>query len=206
MLYPNNIKKNYRKKDNHANRGMNLEAIITDANEYYINNDIAYIYKKPTPIGVVKVNYSNGKKIEEAYFKEQSTLDFNGIYKGFYIEFDAKETKNKTSFPLSNIHKHQIEHLKRIEKHGGIGFLIVRFTSINKTFYLSFEKLNDFLLNSERKSIPLSYFMENGYLIKDRYNPRVDYLSVIDNLYFGGKKWKGKLEKINFMNSEKIMT
>lgn len=178
MLYPNNIKKNYRKKDNHANRGMNLEAIITDANEYYINNDIAYIYKKPTPIGVVKVNYSNDKKIEEAYFKEQSTLDFNGIYKGFYIEFDAKETKNKTSFPLSNIHQHQLNHIKNIYNHFGIVFLII---SINNNYYVLMGKdIIDFIENNTRKSIPYEYIEKHGYRINYNYLRGLDYLKVID--------------------------
>ena len=43
-----------------------------------------------------------------------STLDFNGIYQGKYIEFDAKETNNKTSFPLSNVHPHQIKHIRNM--------------------------------------------------------------------------------------------
>ena len=51
--------------------------------------------------------------IKEAYFNEPSTLDYTGIYKNKYIEFDAKETKSKTSFPLSNIHSHQLEHIKK---------------------------------------------------------------------------------------------
>lgn len=175
---------------NYANRGMTLESDLKTTNDFYLINDMAVIYKKPTPITISKVNYPSRLEavIKEGYFRTPSTTDYNGVYKGKYIDFEAKETKSHSSFPLSNIHKHQIEHLRRIEMHGGIGFLIVRFTTINKTFFLSFEKLNDFLLNSERKSIPLSYFMDNGYLIKDKYNPRVDYLSVIDDLYFGGKK------------------
>jgi hypothetical protein len=27
-------------------------------------------------------------------------------------------------------------------------------------------------------------------LIKPKFNPRIDYLSVIDNIYFGGNVWK----------------
>ena len=30
------------------------------------------------------------------------------------------------------------------------------------------------------------FIVDNGYLIKDKYNPRVDYIEVIDKLYFGG--------------------
>ena len=103
MLYPNNIKKSYNKQniEQHGNRGMDLESELNITNNYYKEKDLALIYKKPTPIGIVDVSYKNQKKmIEKAYFKEQSTLDYNGLYKGRYIDFDAKVTKNKTAFPL----------------------------------------------------------------------------------------------------------
>ena len=188
----------------YANRGMTLEADLKASNDYYLVNDIAVIYKKPTPITISKVNYPSRLEavIKEGYFKTPSTTDYNGVYKGKYIDFEAKETKLKTSFPLSNIHQHQIRHLKQIYNHGGIGFLIVRFTVINKTFLLPIESLLKFLEENTRKSIPLSYFEENGYIIKDKYNPRVDYLEVLDNLYFGGnvwKNWKRFLKKIRLI-------
>ena len=179
---------NFKNINTYANRGMTLEADLKASNDYYLVNDIAIIYKKPTPITISKVNYPSRTEavIKEGYFKTPSTTDYNGIYKGKYIDFEAKETKIKTSFPLSNIHPHQIKHLERIYKHGGIGFLIVRFTVINKTFLLPIEILLEFLNENERKSIPLSFFEQNGYIIKDKYNPRVDYLEVLDNVYFGG--------------------
>ena len=173
----------------YANRGMTLESDLSATNDFYLVNDIAVIYKKPTPITISKVNYPSRLEavIKEGYFRTPSTTDYNGVYKGKYIDFEAKETKSHTSFPLNNIHNHQIKHLERICRHGGIGFLIVRFVTINKTFLLTYESLNDFLINNTRKSIPLSFFEEYGFLIKDKYNPRVDYLRVIDKLYFGGR-------------------
>ena len=42
--------------------------------------------------------------------------------------------------------------------------------------------------NNKRKSIPLDYFEKEGHIINDKYNPRVDYIEVINNLYFGGRK------------------
>ena len=121
MLYPGGTKKTYKKEVSYKNRGMELEYLIEQANIYYRDNDIAYIYKKPTPIRVVKTDYSSlGKRITDAFYEMPSTLDFNGIYKGRYIEFDAKETNNKTSFPISNVHDHQIKHIRNIYKHGGI--------------------------------------------------------------------------------------
>lgn len=175
---------------NYANRGMTLEADLGATNEFYLVNDKAIIYKKPTPITISKVNYPSRVEavIKEGYFRTPSTTDYNGVYRGKYIDFEAKETRSHTSFPLGNIHAHQIEHLRRICKHGGIGFLIVRFTTINKTFLLTYEALESFLNSSDRKSIPITYFESNGYIIKDKYNPRVDYLSIIDDIYFGGIK------------------
>ena len=185
MKYPTKIKSNKR-NISYGNRGMSLESELNDTNNFYLITNKAIIYKKPTPITITKVDFPNRKDavIKEAYFKIPSTTDYNGIYKGKYIDFEAKETKNKTSFPLSNIHMHQIEHLKSIYNHGGIGFLIVRITSLNRTYLLTINKLRSFIENYDKKSIPLSYFDENAYIIKDKYQPKVDYLKIVDEIYF----------------------
>ena len=160
---------------------MTLENDINQTNEYYKLHDIAIIYKKPTPIRVVQVEYPKNK-IKEAYFNEPSTLDYTGIYQGKYLEFDAKETLSKTSFPLSNIHAHQLEHIKKVIHHGGIAYLIVRFSNLNQTFLLLGNDLISFINTEERKSIPLEYFKKTGYLIKIKYAPRLDYIKIIDNI------------------------
>ena len=134
----------------YKNRGMDLESMLNNSNKYYLTADKAVIYKKPTPIGVVKVSYKdNYKIIDRGYFKEQSTLDYNGLYKGKYIDFEAKVTKNKTSFPLSNIHAHQIEHMRKIIKHGGITFLIIMINEI--VYLLPGEKFLAYLDTHQRK-------------------------------------------------------
>ncbi len=177
--YPNGIKKTF--KINTANRGMSLENDLNDTNNYYRNHDIAIIYKKPTPITINKVDYKarNDAVIKEAHFIVPSTTDYNGVYKGNYIDFEAKETR-KNYFPLSNIHNHQIEHLRKIKKCGGIGFIIVKFSLSNEVYLLEIDKLDKFLDNSKRKSIPKEYFVNEGYLIKQGYNPYLDYLKIID--------------------------
>lgn len=194
MNYPKGVKnnntENYIKFDN---RGMDLENDINITNQYYIDKAVAYIYKKPTPIQVTKVEYNNNSLIiKEGYFKEPSTTDYNGLYNGLYIDFEAKETSSKTSFPLSNIHKHQIVHLKHIIENGGIGFLIVRFTNLNKTFVLMASDLIEHIKNNERKSVPLKYFEEKGYEIEMSYMPRLDYLKIIDKIIGGVKNGKQK--------------
>ncbi len=189
MDYPKGIKHtNNNTQDiiTYGNRGMGLEEDINVTNKYYVDKKIAFIYKKPTPIQITKTEYTNkGVVIKEAFFKEPSTTDYNGLYKGNYIDFDAKETENKTSFPLANIHIHQIKHIKNIVENGGIGFLIVRFVKLNRDYILLGEDLLSFIKNNDRKSIPLSYFEEKGYIIDYGYIPRIDYLKVIDKILGG---------------------
>lgn len=167
-----------------ANRGMDFESDINVSNEYYRNHNICLITKRSTPINVVKVDYSKGAKITHAYFEEQSTTDYNGVYKGRYIDFEAKNTKNKTSFPLSNITKHQIEHLKRVINHGGIAFFIIQFELLDKVFILDASYVIHFYEKGERKSIPYSCFIESGVEVERSYNPRLKYIDAIDKLYF----------------------
>lgn len=189
MNYPNGSSKKYISNINYKNRGMNLEDDINTTNEYYLINDIAIIHKKPTPITIAKVDYKTRKDatIKEAYFKVPSTTDYNGIYKGKYIDFEAKETTITKYFPLRNIHKHQIEHLERIIKHGGIAFLIIRFSKINKTFLLMAHDLVKYINEYRKSTIPFEYINKVGYLITEKFNPRLDYLKIIDKIYFKGE-------------------
>lgn len=194
MKYPGGITTKNNNYIKYNNRGMSLEEDINCSNEYYLVNNKAVIHKKPTPIQITKVDYNkrNDAIIKEAFFKTPSTTDYNGIYKGKYIDFEAKETKSKTSFPLKNIHAHQIEHIKSIIEHKGIAFLIIRFTNLDKTFLLKGESLLEFINKNNRRSIPISYFHEYGFLIENNYNPRLDYLKIIDEIYFGGDHYGQK--------------
>lgn len=167
----------------YKNRGMFLESIINESNSYYVVTDKALIFKKPTPIKVINVTFPNNKAvINKAVFDHISTLDYNGLYKGKYIEFDAKETTNKTSFPLSNIKEHQLKHIKSVLRHKGIAFLII---FMNNEFYLlKGETLIKFIKEDIRKSIPYEFIKNNAYKIEEKYTPRLDYLRVVDKVYF----------------------
>ena len=193
MNYPNGIKKPQNidistKPVDYKNRGMTLEGEINQSNEYYIEIGKAFIYKKPTPIKIVNVDFPSKNKavIKEAYFSTPSTTDYNGLYKGKYIDFEAKETKSKTAFALTNIHPHQIKHLENIDNNGGIAFIIVRLTTLNETYLITAERFLNYINNNDKKSVPLEYFKTDAYLIKDGYRPRIDYLKVVDIL-IGGK-------------------
>ncbi len=185
--YPNGSRKTYSSRVTGAGkRGMDLEKDINTTNDFYLDTDKAVIHKKPTPVQIVNVDYPkrSAAKITEAYFKVPSTTDYNGIYRGKYLDFEAKENHLKTSFPLKSIHPHQIRHLDAVLRHGAIAFLIVRFTSFDETFYVPADRMIGFWNEADRRSIPYSWFQENGYLIPSNYLKPVDYLRIVDQLYF----------------------
>jgi recombination protein U len=171
----------------YSRRGMALEEMINESNEYYITHGIADIHKKPTPITIVDVDYKSRStaKITEAYFVKASTTDYNGVYKGKYIDFDAKQTNNKTSFPLQNVHEHQIKHLKSILQNGGIGFFIIEFSKLNRYFLIPAEQLISFWDNINddygSKTISLDYFINKTFEISSKIIPRLDFLEALDN-------------------------
>ena len=195
MKYPNGkkyVKPDVAEKENKehrtilsaANRGMSLEEDINLSNEYYRNHDIALIHKRPTPINIVKVDYTKGARITDAYFEKQSTTDYNGVYKGKYVDFEAKITKSNTAFPLSNISEHQIVHLKNVIKHGGIAFFIICFQLKDEIYLLDASFVIDFYEHGKRKSIPYYVFKKEGVLIKQDYAPRLHYIDAVETLYF----------------------
>ena len=68
---------------------------------------------------------------------------------------------------------------------GGIGFLIVRFVKLEETYILTNNKLQSFLKNNTRKSIPLEYFKKEGFKLELKFNPRLNYINIIDKILEG---------------------
>jgi recombination protein U len=186
---PNNIKTNsIIKNASYSNRGMTLEEDLNLTNEYYRENNIAIIHKKPTPVQIVHVEYPkrSAAVIKEAYFKQASTTDYNGVYRGKYIDFEAKETKLSNSFPLKNFHEHQIKHITSVLQQDGICFVILRFSVNEDVYLLEGDKLLTFwnrMINGGRKSITLEEIKLYGHSLKVGFHPRIDYIKLIDKLY-----------------------
>ncbi|NLZ15599.1 MAG: Holliday junction resolvase RecU [Erysipelotrichaceae bacterium] len=167
-----------------ANRGMSLEEDINSSNEYYKERGMALITKRPTPINIVKVDYSRGARITDAYFEKQSTTDYNGVYRSRYLDFEAKNTKSNSAFPLSNISRHQVEHLRNVINQGGIAFFIICFQLKNEIYLLDASFVIEYFEKGGRKSIPYQVFKEKGVLIRQNFNPRLHYIEAVDELYF----------------------
>lgn len=181
IKYPKGTIKNkeVKKIKTYGNRGMTLEDDLNLTNNYYLENNIAIIHKKPTPIQVTKTSLN---KITLAYFKEPSTTDYNGLYKGKYIDFEAKETKT-LSFPFTNISLHQINHLDKVIHHGGIAFLIIAFTKVNEVYLLDASFMVEAYRKNDRKSLRYETIKEKGHLIRQGFLPRLHYLEIIDQYY-----------------------
>ena len=64
------------------------------------------------------------RHITLAYFDKVSTVDYIGAVQGIPVCFDAKECKTDT-FPLANVHEHQIQFMQKFEEQGGIAFLLI---------------------------------------------------------------------------------
>lgn len=177
-----------QKSLSYSNRGMTLEEDINLTNDYYLAAGIAVIHKKPTPVQIVKVDYPkrSAAVIKEAYFQQASTTDYNGVYNGKYIDFEAKETRNKTSFPLNNFHAHQVEHMKNVLDQNGISFVLLRFSTFDEVFLLDSSHLITYYdkMAEKRKSIPKVEIERLGHRIQLGYQPRLDYINIVQQLYF----------------------
>lgn len=185
IKYPGG-KKSYKKPANlgmTSGRGMSLEEDINKSNEHYLYMDKAVVHKKPTPIQIVNVDYPKRSKakITEAYFRQASTTDYQGVYKGLALDFEAKQTKNKTLFPLAALHDHQIDHLRAVHKHGAIAFLILRFNTLDETFLIFAEDLLSHIDFKKERSLSIDWIRDVGYSIESSFKIPCDYLKIIEN-------------------------
>ncbi|MDD4531941.1 MAG: Holliday junction resolvase RecU [Bacilli bacterium] len=172
------------KCDNASNRGMSLEKDISLSCDYYNSRNVTCIYKRPTPIKVVRMDKIDKAKIVEGYFSMKSTTDYNGIYRGKYMDFEAKETESKTSFSFKNIRSQQLSHLRKVHALGGIAFFVIRFKQYQETYLVDAMTLLDYMDLNIRKSFPYSFIKENGVLIEEAYCPRLKLTAAIDQMYF----------------------
>lgn len=123
-------------------RGSLLEEMINLSNEKYRENGLALIQKVPTPITPITIDKET-HHITLAYFEQKSTVDYIGAVQGIPVCFDAKECDSDT-FPLQNIHEHQVRFMEDFEKQEGIAFLILLFSHRNELYFLTYEQMRRF--------------------------------------------------------------
>ncbi len=125
----------------HGLRGSTLEDMINRTNEAYRDRKLALIQKIPTPITPVDMNRQ--RQITLAYFDQKSTVDYIGVVQEIPVCFDAKECAADT-FPLQNVHEHQISFMKDFEEQGGVSFFIIYYTHLDEMYYMTFNEMYGF--------------------------------------------------------------
>lgn len=146
-------------------RGSALEELVNRTNEQYAKKGLALMQKIPTPITPVRIDKEH-RHITLAYFEQKSTVDYIGAVQGIPVCFDAKECAVST-FPLANVHPHQIQFMRDFEKQGGVSFLLIFFNHLDRLYYLRLKKLLEFWERKEqggRKSFTMEELEPEFYL------------------------------------------
>lgn len=159
-------------------RGSSLEDLINHTNELYRQKQLAVIQKIPTPITPIEID-KESHHITLAYFDQKSTVDYIGVVQGIPVCFDAKECHELT-FPLANIHEHQIRFMQDFEKQDGVAFFLISFTKLSKYYYLTLHDAMKFwerMENGGRKSFRIEELTEE-FFFEDRriYLPYLDMI------------------------------
>ena len=160
-------------------RGSTLEDLINHTNESYREKGLALIQKIPTPITPIEIDKQN-RHITLAYFDQKSTVDYIGAVQGIPVCFDAKECAAST-FPLQNIHPHQMQFMREFEKQGGISFIILSYTARDEIFYLPLAEVEAFWKRMEdggRKSFTYDE-VDKAWRIRSFRDMLVHYLEEI---------------------------
>ncbi len=160
-------------------RGSTLEDFINLSNDKYLQENLALIQKIPTPIKPLKIDQQT-RHITLAYFDQKSTVDYIGVVQGIPVCFDAKECATDT-FPLQNIHPHQIAFMENFEKQNGISFIILYFSKYNEFYYLPFSDIIKFwkrAQNGGRKSFTYEEVNKN-FQIHSSQGVMVHYLEAL---------------------------
>lgn len=160
-------------------RGSTLEELINQSNEKYRSGRLALIQKIPTPIKPITMD-KESRHITLAYFDQKSTVDYIGSVQGIPVCFDAKECNAKT-FPVQNIHPHQIQFMKEFEEQGGISFIIIYFTAKDEMYYVPFSDIMFFWKRAEeggRKSFTYEE-INKEFKIRSHGGIMVHYLEML---------------------------
>ncbi len=157
-------------------RGSTLEELINRSNEQYREKKLLLIQKVPTPITPIRIEKET-RHITLAYFDQKSTVDYIGVVQGIAVCFDAKECQTDT-FPLANVHEHQIVFMKEFEEQNGVAFLLIYYSAKNIFYYLPFRDLFAFWERAKhggRKSFRYDELNEK-YVLPEHTGILVPYL------------------------------
>ena len=105
---------------------------------------------------------------------EKQPADFFTVYRSRPIMLEAKTSRNLTSFPLyygnnPAIAKHQIREGQRLERAGGLSFILIRREEYrNKKTYAITPSQAKYLYSKayDKKSVKWQWFEEHAYIVE----------------------------------------
>ncbi len=160
-------------------RGSELENYINQTNQIYQEQELALIQKIPTPITPIDIDQRT-RHITLAYFEKKSTVDYIGAVQGIPVCFDAKEC-DKDTFPMQNIHEHQMKFMEDFEIQKGVSFFLIYFSHRDLFYYLRFDQAVEFWNRAKsggRKSFRMEELNED-YFFHAEKGFFVPYLTMI---------------------------
>ena len=160
-------------------RGSTLEDLLNRTNETYRREKLALIQKVPTPITPINIDQES-RHITLAYFDQKSTVDYIGAVQGIPVCFDAKECHTDT-FPLANIHAHQVEFMREFEQQDGVAFLLIGFTARGIYYYMRFSEMLVFWERAKeggRKSFRIEE-LDPEFFLKEEKGFLIPYLPML---------------------------
>lgn len=168
-----------------ANRGRALEELIIMANRQYRTQHLAVIHKVPT----AWIPLRNGQgRIISAKVEEKAAVDFLGTYRGRPLAFDAKHCSGER-IRWDRLETHQDQFLEDWAGNGGIGFILVGFR-MERFFVIPWTTWREGMLRWQEKqgpaSISVKQMQPSWEVILGGRAAVLDYLKVVDNLWFSG--------------------
>ncbi|WP_038562215.1 Holliday junction resolvase RecU [Mycoplasmopsis californica] len=154
------------------NRGMLLEKIINQTIAHYETYNKALIEKKTLPVKFHKVD--NKRELSGAYVYKKSTVDYIGCVDGTFVAFEAKTT-NENRLPASNILRHQIDYLNKINTMNGIAFFIIMFSNVDEFYIIN----SQYLATHWKKSWTYEEIKNAGIQIELTYPGIIDFLPYL---------------------------
>lgn len=165
-------------KSHYANRGKPFESLIIASNKQYAIKRWAVVEKVEAPFKALGMNNS----YVFGFYESKGFVDFVGIANGRSICFEAKSTRERTSFPLDNIKRHQVEVLRDWHNLGGISFVLIEFEKRNAVYLLRYPQLQKWWKSAEgggRKSIPFQWFHFHCPRVRSDRGISLDYLKAL---------------------------
>ena len=97
------------------------------------------------------------------------------IYKYPYTFLLELKTHQGVSIPIDKIRPNQIQGMLKAVHHEGVyGGFIINFRDLEETYYISVQRMIDFIVGADRKSIPVDWCRRYGVRI-EQVKKRVRY-------------------------------